>query len=185
MKIGYIRVSTKDQNTDRQEKLLKELGAEKIFSEKISGKNTDRPQLKAMMDFAREGDILYVESYSRLARSTQDLLNIIASLNNKGVQFVSLKEQVDTTSPQGRLMLTIFAGLAQFERECILQRQAEGIAIAKEKGKYKGRKPIAKPENWDSVYKKWKKKEITAVQAQRELNLKPNTFYRMILRDDN
>ncbi|MBO4393229.1 MAG: recombinase family protein [Spirochaetales bacterium] len=180
MKVAYIRVSTKEQNTARQEEALQGFGIERSFIEKISGKNTDRPQLKAMLDYVREGDTVVVESYSRLARSTYDLLNIVEELNRKNVAFVSLKENVDTSTPQGKLMLTIFAGLAQFERECILQRQAEGIAIAKAEGKYRGRKPIEKPSQWNDVIKLWKEGEITAVVAQRKLGLTPATFYRKV-----
>lgn len=180
MRVAYIRVSTKEQNTARQEESMKALGIERTFIEKISGKNTNRPQLKAMLDYVREGDTVVVESYSRLARSTSDLLNIIEELNKKGVAFISLKETVDTSTPQGKLMLTIFAGLAQFERECILQRQAEGIAIAKAEGKYRGRKPLEKPAEWDSVIKLWKDGEITAVVAQRKLGMTPATFYRKV-----
>lgn len=157
-----------------------EYGVERVFIEKISGKNTHREQLKAMLDYDREGDTVIVESYSRLARSTKDLLDIISELDNKGVGFISLKESIDTSSPQGRLMMTIFAGLAQFERECILQRQAEGIALAKEEGKYRGRKPIDKPSNWDEVIKLWKANEITAVVAQKKLGMTPATFYRKV-----
>ncbi len=180
MKVAYIRVSTEEQNTARQEEAVQKQGAEKLFIEKISGKNANRPQLKAMLDFVREGDCLIVESYSRLARNTVDLLNIVGELNKKGVSFISLKENIDTSTPQGRLMLTIFAGLAQFERECTLQRQAEGIAIAKADGKYKGRKPISLPSNWDEVIKLWKDGEITARVAQRKLNMTPATFYRKV-----
>lgn len=179
-KIGYIRVSTKEQNTARQDDLMKRLGVDRVYEEKISGKNMNRPQLKAMMDYVRQGDTVVVESYSRLARSTKDLLSIVDHLNEKGVAFVSQKEKVDTSTPQGRLMMTIFAGLAQFERECTLQRQAEGIAIAKSEGKYKGRQPIAKPSEWDSVYAQWKAGDITARVAQKKLSLAPATFYRMV-----
>lgn len=182
MKVAYIRVSTEEQNTARQEEMMKAQGVEKIFMEKISGKDTNRPQLKAMLDYVREGDTLVVESYSRLARNTQDLLKIVDELENKGVAFISLKENIDTSTPQGKLMLTIFAGLAQFERECTLQRQKEGIAIAKEQGKYKGRKPLAKPENWDSVIERMNKGEITKVQARTELGLTHATFYRLLNR---
>lgn len=182
MKVAYIRVSTEEQNTARQEEMMKTQGVEKIFMEKISGKDTNRPQLKAMLDYAREGDTLVVESYSRLARNTQDLLKIVDELEKKGVAFKSLKENIDTSTPQGKLMLTIFAGLAQFERECTLQRQKEGIAIAKEQGKYKGRKPLAKPENWDSVIERMNKGEITKVQARTELGLTHATFYRLLNR---
>lgn len=177
MKVAYIRVSTQDQNTARQEEALK--GMDRTFIEKVSGKNMNRPQLKAMIDFVREGDTVVVESYSRLARSTRDLLEIVDTLHEKGVSFISLKEDIDTNTPQGKLMFTIFAGLAQFERECTLQRQKEGIAIAKSQGKYKGRKPVDKPDNWDEVIRLWKAGDITARTAQRKLNLKPATFYRM------
>ena len=182
MKVAYIRVSTEEQNTARQEEAMKAQGVERVYIEKISGKNTERPQLKAMLDFVREGDTVIVESYSRLARSTADLLNIIGELDSKHVSFVSLKENIDTTTPQGKLMMTIFAGISQFERECLLQRQAEGIAIAKAEGKYKGRTPAPIPDNWDDVYKMWHDGVITAVEAQKRTGLKPNTFYRLVAR---
>lgn len=182
MKVAYIRVSTEEQNTARQEEAMKAMGVERIYIEKVSGKNTDRPQLKAMMEFIREGDSVIVESYSRLARSTHDLLDLVETFTSKGVAFRSLKEDIDTSTPQGKLMLTIFAGLAQFERECLLQRQAEGIAVAKAKGKYKGRTPSPIPENWDEVYELWKSGAITAVEAQKRTGMKPNTFYRMVNR---
>lgn len=180
MKVAYIRVSTEEQNTARQEEMMKAQGVEKIYMEKISGKDTNRPQLKAMLDYVREGDSVVIESYSRLARNTQDLLKIVDELEKKGVAFISLKESVDTTTPQGKLMLTIFAGLAQFERECTLQRQKEGIAIAKEQGKYKGRKPLSKPSNWNSVIGRMNRGEITKVEARKELGLTHATFYRML-----
>ena len=182
MKVAYVRVSTDDQNTARQEEAMKALGVEKLYIEKVSGKNTDRPQLKAMMEFIREGDIVIVESYSRLARSTHDLLEMVETFTAKGVAFRSLKEDIDTSTPQGKLMLTIFAGLAQFERECLLQRQAEGIAVAKSQGKYKGRTPTPVPENWNEVYALWNSGVITAVEAQKRMGLKSNTFYRLVSR---
>ena len=184
MKVAYIRVSTEGQNTARQEEAMKGLGVERCFIEKISGKNTDRPQLKAMMDFVRDGDTLIVESYSRLARSTHDLLEIVDALSKKGVSFVSLKENIDTSTPQGKLMLTIFAGLAQFERECLLQRQAEGIAIAKANGVYKGRKPVDTPDNWEEVVEEWKSGKISAVEAMKKTGLTKATFYRMAKRNN-
>ena len=180
MKVAYIRVSTEDQNTARQEEAIRNFGVEKAFIEKVSGKNMERPQLKVMLDYVREGDTLIVESYSRLARNTKDLLSIVEELEKKGVAFVSLKENIDTSTPQGKLMLTIFAGLAQFERECTLQRQKEGIAIAKAEGKYKGRKPVAIPDNWNEVVDLWRTGEITAKVAQKKLGMTSATFYRKI-----
>ena len=180
MKVSYIRVSSEDQCYDRQLKAMEEIGVEKFFVEKISGKNMNREQLKAMLAFVRTGDTLYVESFSRLARSTQDLLTIIEKLNEKGVSFVSLKENIDTTTPQGKFILTVFAGLAEFERTQLLQRQREGIEIAKAAGKYKGRKPVEKPENFNEVVKLWKDGEITARRAQLKLGLTASTFYRMV-----
>ena len=163
----------------RQEVALAD--CDKVFIDKASGKNTERPQLHAMLDYVREGDVLVVESYSRLSRSTADLLRIVETLKSKGVNFISLKERTDTTTPQGELVMTIFAGIAQFEREQLLQRQREGIAIAKEQGKYKGRQRIAIDDAaFEKTYAEWKGGRITAVKAMERLGLKPNTFYRRV-----
>lgn len=178
-RIKYIRVSTEEQNTARQEADTEKY--DKIFIDKASGKDTKRPQLEKMLDYVREGDTVIADSYSRFARNTKDLLTLIEQLDAKGVSFVSQKEAIDTSTPQGRLMLTIFAGLAQFEREQLLQRQAEGIKIAKAAGKYKGRKPIIVEENkFANVYREWKAGNITARTAMGKLELKPNTFYRRV-----
>ena len=132
MKIGYVRVSTVEQHEERQIIELKEkANVERIYKDKLSGKNTERPQLRAMIDFAREGDTIYVSEFSRLARSTKDLLDIIQDLREKGVQVISLKENFDTSTPAGELAMTVFAAIATFERKIMLQRQAEGIAIAR------------------------------------------------------
>ena len=150
-RIAYVRVSTEEQNTARQD--VKFSDYDKVFTDKASGKNADRPQLQAMLDYVREGDSVTVESYSRLARNLKDLLNIIDKLKEKGVSFISLKEKVDTSTPQGEFMMQIFASLAEFERKQMLQRQAEGVAEAKEEDAklkaqglkpkhYKGRKPV-------------------------------------------
>lgn len=180
MKVGYVRVSTKEQNTIRQEVLMENLGVEKVFIEKISGKNMNRPELKKMLDFVREGDELIVESYSRLARSTADFLTIVNELNNKGVSFKSQKENVDTSTPQGRLVMTLFAGLSAFERECLLERQKEGIACAKMQGKYKGRKPIDTPDNFESVVAEYKAGNINAKEAMEQVGMTQATFYRKV-----
>ena len=179
-KIGYVRVSTADQNTDRQEVALQERGVERIFLEKVSGKNTDRLELKKMIEYVREGDILYIESISRLARSTRDLLKIVQNLTEKGVGLVSLKESIDTTTPQGKFVLTVFGALAELERESTLQRQQEGISIARQKGKRFGRPKKIIPANFAVVVGIWKNGEITAVEAMKRLNLKPSTFYKKV-----
>ena len=178
-RIGYIRVSTEDQNTARQEIQMQDL--DKLYIEKVSGKSTQRPELKKMMEYIREGDTVVVESISRFARNTKDLLSLVEELTQKGVAFVSLKESIDTATPQGQFMLTVFGAMAQLERDCILQRQREGIAIAKAEGKYKGRQPIAVDEE---IFKRecslWRSGQITATEAMKRLNLKPNTFYRRV-----
>lgn len=178
MKIGYIRVSTEEQNTARQEVLLRDLGVDEVFIDKASGKNADRPQLKQMLEYVRKGDTVIVESISRFARNTKDLLALVEQLTAKGVEFVSKKEAIDTTTPTGKFMLTVFAAVAELERAHILQRQREGIAIAKQQGKYSGRKPLPLPENFDIVVSRWRRGEITAAEAMRRTGLKPNTFYR-------
>lgn len=181
MKIGYVRVSTEEQNEARQEIIMKQLEVERVFIDKVSGMNTKRPALQEMLQFIREGDILVVESYSRLARSTVDLLKIVEELHEREIGFISHKEKIDTTTPQGRLMLTIFAGIYQFERECMLQRQKEGIAIAKAEGKYKGRKPIEVDQAlFEAVYQEWKDGRIKAVEAMKKLKVTKPTFYRKV-----
>ena len=179
MKIGYVRVSTAEQNTLRQEVMLRELGVDELFIDKASGKNTDRPELKRMLTYVRQGDTVIVESISRFARNTKDLLDLIDQLADKKVEFVSKKESIDTTTPTGKFMLTIFGAVSELEREYILQRQQEGIAIAKTQGKYKGRKPICHPD-FESVVSKWKSGGMTATQAMSKLNMKPSTFYRKV-----
>ena len=148
--------------------------------DKASGKSrTGRPQLEAMMDFVREGDVVIVESISRFARSTRDLLTLVEQLTEKGVGFVSQKESIDTNTPQGKFMLTVFGAMAELEREQTLQRQREGIAAAKAAGKYKGRKPIEIEDSLvKSVHDKWYKREITTSHAVKLLNVSSRTFYR-------
>lgn len=181
MRVGYVRCSTIEQNEARQLKMMEEQKAEKLFIDKASGKNTDRKAFKEMMAFVRAGDIVVVESISRIARNTRDLLSIVSELTEKQVEFVSLKESIDTTTPQGRFMLTVFGALAELERENILERQREGIAIAKDEGKYKGRKPLdVDEEQFKDVCARWRTGEITATTAMQEVGLKPNTFYRRV-----
>lgn len=181
MVVGYARVSTQEQNEARQLLMFKENGVEKWFIDKASGKNTNREELKSMLEYVREGDTLVVESISRLGRSTRDLLDIVQKLADKGVIFKSLKEALDTSTPSGKFVLTVFAAIAELDRENILLRQAEGIAIAKANGVYKGRKPIeVDQKKFDSVCKEWKSGAITAREAMRKTGLTTSTFYRRV-----
>ena len=177
MRIGYIRVSTEEQNIARQQALMTELGVDQVFIDRMSGKSKDRPELKRMLNFVRDGDTVLTESISRFARNTRDLLDLVEQLTAKNVEFVSKKEAIDTSTPTGRFLLTVLAALSELEREQILERQREGIAIAKENGVYKGRKPIERPD-MIAVVHLWRAGKITAVEAMRRLDLKPSTFYR-------
>ena len=179
MKIGYIRVSTQEQNTIRQEVLMKSLGVDEIYIDRMSGKNANRPELQKMMEYIRKGDTVIVESISRFARNTRDLLELVEKLTAKGVEFVSKKEAIDTTTPTGKFMLTVFGAVAELERGYILQRQQEGIAIAKAEGKYRGRKPIERS-NFDAVEKLWRAGTISAAEAMRRLDMSRSTFYRKV-----
>ena len=177
MKIGYIRVSTQEQNTMRQEVLMEQLGVDQIYIDRSSGKNANRPELKTMLEFVRKGDVVIVESISRFARNTKDLLELVEQLSAKGVEFISQKEAIDTTTPTGKFMLTIFGAVAELEREYILQRQREGIAIAKEAGKYKARPPSVPPD-FERVVQLWKEGVLTATEARKRLGVSKATFYR-------
>ena len=183
MLLGYIRVSTVEQNETRQCEALKQRGVdpENFYIDKQSGKNADRPALKELLAFVRRGDTIVTESISRIARNTKDLLSIVEQLQAKGVEFVSMKEAIDTTTPQGKFMLTVFAAMAELERDSILQRQREGIAVAKEQGKYKGRQPIKVDEAlFNTTVADWRSGKITARAAMQVVGLKPNTFYRRV-----
>ena len=158
---------------------MQELGVEQVFIDRMSGKSMDRPELNRMMEFVREGDMVMVESISRFARNTRDLLELVEQLTAKHVDFVSKKEALDTTTPSGKFMLTIFGAVAELERDYILQRQREGIEVAKTKGVYTGRKPVVHAD-FDAVVRKWRAGQITAVEAMKRLNMKPSTFYRKV-----
>ncbi len=142
--IGYARVSTTEQNLTPQLEQLQAAGCKKVFQEKISGVKRDRPELAALLDYVREGDVVVICKMDRMARSTSHLLEIVELFNKKGVVFKVLNINFDTSDPTGKLMLTMLAAIGQFEREMMLERQREGIQIAKAAGKYKGRKPTAR-----------------------------------------
>ena len=160
---------------------MQELGVDEVYIDRMSGKNTNRPELKKMMEYVRRGDTVIVESISRFTRNTRDLLELVEKLSAKGVEFVSKKETIDTTTPTGKFMLTVFGAVAELEREYILQRQREGVAIAKDNGVYKGRKPIQPPE-LEKVMVKWRRGEITAAEAMRQMGMSKSAFYRKVKR---
>lgn len=179
MIIGYVRVSTKNQNTIRQEVLMQELKVDELYIDKLSGKNKERPELKKMLDFVRIGDTVVVESISRFARNTRDLLDLLDQLNEKRVQFISKKESIDTNTPSGKFMLTVMGAMAELERENILERQAEGIAIAKAEGRFNGR-PKVEIENFEKLYDDWKKNKLTVSKICKENGIARSTWYRKV-----
>ena len=173
--IAYIRVSTAEQNEARQKEALQKYSIDRWFIEKASGKDLNRPKLQEMLEYIREDDIVYVEEFSRLGRSTADLLATVQKIEAAGAQFVSLKEQFDTTTPAGRLQMTMMAAIAEFERDMILERQREGIAIAKAAGKYKGRKEITVP-NIGEYYEKYMSRQGSKVSIAAELGISRTTL---------
>ncbi|MEG1914954.1 MAG: recombinase family protein [Acidaminococcaceae bacterium] len=183
-KIAYVRVSTQEQNTGRQFECFKTKGIilDKTFEEHISGKDTNRPQLKAMLAYVREGDTVYIESISRLARNTKDFLNIFEELQNHDVVLISLKENFDTSSPQGKCMITIFASFAELERSMIKERQREGIDLALKEGRTYGRPSAVITESFKATYKDWKADRISAVEAMKREGIPKSTFYKLVQR---
>ncbi len=181
MNIAYVRVSTVEQNEERQIEGLTPYNIDKWYTEKVSGKDTNRPKLQEMLDFVREGDTIYIHDFSRLARSTADLLQITDRLNNKGVLLVSKKENIDTSTPTGKLMLTVIAAIAEFERENLLERQREGIAIAKKEGKYKGRTVKKITDSvWDEYYSQYKERKLNKVQLAEALGVSRPTLDKLL-----
>lgn len=179
MNIAYVRVSTVEQNEARQLEALKKYNIDKWFTEKVSAKDTNRPQLKIMIEFARTGDTIYIHDFSRIARSTKDLLAIVEELQNKGIYLVSNKENIDTSTPTGKLMLTMIGAINEFERQNLLERQREGIAIAKQQGKYKGKKAI-QIDNFAQYYERYMRRELNKVQLAKELNITRPTLDKLI-----
>lgn len=181
MNVAYIRVSTVEQNESRQIEALEKRNIEKWFTEKVSGKDTNRPQLRAMLDYVREGDTIYVHDFSRLARSTKDLLSIIEKMKAKDVHIVSNKENIDSSTPTGKLMLTMIGAIAEFERQNMLERQAEGIAIAKREGKFKGGQVKKIDEKmWNQYYNQYMQRELTKVDFAKLLNISRPTLDKLI-----
>lgn len=181
MKIAYVRVSSVEQNEARQVEAIEKFGIEKWFTEKVSAKDTKRPQLQAMLDFAREGDTIYIHDFSRLARSTKDLLDLVERLKEKKIELYSIKEQIDTTTPTGQLMLTMIAAINQFERENLLERQREGIAIARRKGVYKGRKAIkVDNDRYEELYGQYMARKLSKSGMAKALGVSRPTLDKII-----
>lgn len=179
MRLAYVRVSTVEQNEQRQVEAMKRYDIEKWFIEKVSGKDINRPKLQELLDFAREGDTIHIHDFSRLARSTKDLLDIVEQLNIKGVHLVSNKENIDSSTPTGKLMLTMIGAINEFERTNLLERQREGIAIAKRDGKYKGGKAKTVAD-FAEHYSRYKTREITKSALARQLGISRPTLDRLI-----
>lgn len=176
--VGYARVSTFDQKLDAQLDQLQVAGVEKIYQEKASGVDAARLELANMIEYVRDGDTVVCCKLDRIARSTQNLLDIVSRLETKGVSFRVLNINLDTSTPTGKLMLTMLAGIATFEREMMLERQREGIAKAKEKGMYKGRKPTAQAKSEDVV--RLVAEGMTKVKIAEELGIGIASVYRIM-----
>ncbi len=179
MRIAYVRVSTVEQNEQRQIEAMEKYNIEKWFMEKVSAKDTNRPKLQELLEFAREGDTVHIHDFSRLARSTKDLLDIVDALNQKGVNLVSNKENIDTSTPTGKLMLTMIGAINEFERANLLERQREGIAIAKREGKYSGRKRKS-VQDFDKYYDQFMKREINKSQFAKLIGVSRPTLDKLL-----
>ena len=179
MRVAYVRVSTAEQNEERQLEALEHFGIERWYTEKISGKNTNRPKLQEMLEYAREGDTIYIHDWSRISRNTKDLLELVDALSARGIGLVSVHEGFDTTTPGGRLLLTVVGAINEFERTNLLERQREGIAIAKREGKYKGRK-AAQIEDIAAVYESWMRREKSKAELAREHGVSRPTLDRLL-----
>lgn len=179
MIVGYVRVSTVEQNESRQLITMEKYNVEKVFSEKVSAKDTNRDELNKMLEFVREGDTIVIHDFSRLARSTKDLLHIVELLEDKKVNLISSKENIDSSTPTGKLMLTMIGAINEFERTNMLERQREGIAIAKEQGKYKGRKEV-KIDNFEEYYTRYLNRELNKTQLAKELEVSRPTLDKLI-----
>jgi len=180
---GYVRISTVDQNESRQMVLMDALGVpkENIYMDKLSGKNTARPGLQKLLATVKPGDTIIVESVSRFARNTRDLLELVEKLAVMGVEFISQKENIDTTTPTGKFMLTVFGAVAELERGYLLQRQREGIDAARAMGKHLGRPPKQAPDNFADLVRDWERKLIPLSKVLSACgDISESTFYRRL-----
>ena len=180
-RIAYVRVSTVEQNEARQIEALEKYNIDKWYIEKVSAKDTNRPELQKMLEYVREEDTVYIHDFSRLARSTKDLLEIVEYLTEKKVNLISNKENLDTSTPTGKLMLTMIGAINEFERQNLLERQKEGIAIAKKEGKYKGRAVKEINENdFSKAYADYSNRKINKTQLAKQLNISRPTLDKLL-----
>ena len=180
MRIGYARVSTQDQNLDRQRDQLRQDGCERVYEEKVSGAKSDRPELGRMLDALREGDVVVVAELSRLSRSVRDLFDIVGRIDAVGAQIKSLKEPwLDTTTPHGRLLFTFFSGISEFERDLIRQRTLEGMAAARARGRHGGR-PTLDPKQVDLAIKMYDSKACTVAEITKATGVSKSALYRYL-----
>ena len=180
MKIGYARVSTQDQNLDRQLDNLRAAGCERIFNEKMTGTKSDRPELKTMLLTLRSGDILVIDSFSRLSRSTKDLLDLVDRLTGMGVHLVSLKENLDTTTATGKLMLTMLSALSQFERDLIAERTIDGLKAARARGRCGGRPKLGSDKDRQQALAMYRANVMTNAEIAEKFNISQRTLSRWI-----
>ncbi|MDF2612554.1 MAG: hypothetical protein K0S71_340 [Clostridia bacterium] len=180
-KIGYARVSTIDQKLGRQTEILNKFEVDKIYFEKVSGGKTNRPEFNKMMNELSQGDIVVVAELTRLSRSTSQLIAVCEEFKKREVQLISLKENIDTTTPSGRLMFGMLAVLAQFEREIIVERTKEGLAIAKQKGVRMGRPPVNN-DRMDLAVELWASGRYTVSEITRKTGVTKAPLYREINR---
>lgn len=180
MKIGYARVSTQDQNLDRQLDNLRTAGCERIFNEKMTGTKSDRPELKTMLLTLRSGDILVIDSFSRLSRSTKDLLDLVDKLTSMGVHLVSLKENLDTTTATGKLMLTMLSALSQFERDLIAERTIDGLKAARARGRCGGRPKLGTDKDRQQALAMYDANIMSNAEIAQKFNVSQRTLSRWI-----
>ena len=178
--IGYARVSTRDQKLDRQTRALTAAGCIRIFADKKSGKNAEREELRSALDYLRPGDIVVVESLDRLGRSLQDLITIVSGLRRQGVGLRSLKEAIDTTTPGGRLVFHVFAALAEFIRELIIEGTLEGLDAARARGQSLGRPPAMTPEQVGHAKALLAQPDASIASIARLLSVSRSTLYKYV-----
>ena len=178
---GYARVSTEQQNLDRQLDMLQKYGVDFIYNEKMTGTKRNRPELEKLLERLTEGDTVVVESLSRLGRSTKDLIWLMETFNSKGVNLVSLKESIDTTTSTGKLLFTLMSALAQFERDVLADRTREGLAAARARGR-KGGRPKCDPDKLKMAIKLYNSKIYSLKEIEQMTGIKKDTLYRELRR---